>query len=177
TKAKYDAAAIARARELLAPAAPAGGGGRGGRGGGGGGGRGGRGGGQECHMPLTQWDTFCARPAEGAAGGGGGGGGRGAGGPIGPESDKVRRIFDIIGVHLTGGGRGGRGGFGGFGGGNTFTVGTGDYLVTLVAGGQTQKQTLHVERTSGTGEEGNPFGVGYDEEEHDAPRRSGTPNR
>lgn len=180
TKAKYDPAAIARARELLAPpAAPAGAGGRGGAFAGAGG-RGGRGGGaQPCHMPLTQWDEFCARPGESAAGGGGGGRG-GAGGPIGPESANVRRIFDIIGAPLAGGGgRGGRGGFAAFGGGGgSFTAGTGDYLVTLIVGGQTQKQTLRVERVSGGADPANPFGFSDDDAAARAAAAArGTPNR
>lgn len=174
TKAKYDSTALARVRQLLAPAGGVGAaGGRGGRGAGGGGGRGGA----DCHMPLTQWENFCARPAEAAAGRGGApadpaaggeGGGGGRGGAIGPESDKVRRVFDIIGIHLPAGG-GGRGGFagfagfGGFGGGGQFTAGTGDYLVTLVVGSQTLKQKLHIERVSGAGDSGFPFG-GDDEQ-------------
>ena len=156
-KAKYDSAALARVRELLMPAQPAAGAaagaGAGGRGGGGGGGRGG----QSCHMPLTQWEEFCARPGESAAGGGGGGGGRG-GAPVGPESERVRRVFDIVGLRVMGGGGGrggggggfggggfGGGGFGGGAGGGFFQAGPGEYLVTLVVGGQTQKQPLRVE--------------------------------
>ena len=77
TKAGYDTTAIrtvrAQVAQLLNPARAAGGG-RGGRGGGGGGGRGGAGG-QACEHPTTQWETFCARPAENAAGRGGRGGG------------------------------------------------------------------------------------------------------
>jgi photosystem II stability/assembly factor-like uncharacterized protein len=183
-KAKYDTAALARVQQLLQPPPAPQGGGRGGRGGGGGGG--GRGG-AACHMPLTQWEPFCARPGEapagrggaagapGEAGGEGGGGGRG--GPVGPESDKVRRVFDIIGLHVPGGGgRGGRGGFGGFGGGGgTFTAGTGDYLVTLVVNGQTLKQTLRVERVSGSGDD-NPFGFDEDQREGVA-RQARTPRK
>ncbi|MCC7194634.1 MAG: hypothetical protein IT356_03660 [Gemmatimonadaceae bacterium] len=178
-RAKYDTTALARVQELLAPpaapAAPAGG--RGGRGGAGGGGRGGA----ACHMPLTQWEPFCARPGEAAGGRGGaaaefGGGGRG--GPVGPESDKVRRVFEIIGLRVPGGGgRGGRGGFGGFGGaGGSFTASTGDYLVTLVVNGQTFKQTLRVERTSGGGD-ANPFGFNDEGERDGAARERGTPRK
>ena len=75
-KAGYDTAAVRTVRaqvnflsnpQALANAA-------GGRGGGGG--RGGAGG-QACEHPTTQWEQFCARPAEAAGGrrGGGGGGG------------------------------------------------------------------------------------------------------
>ena len=173
-KAKYDSASLARARELLTPpaAAGAGAGGRGAGGGGGGGGGGGRGG-NACHQPLTQWEPFCARPGEAPAGGGGGGGGRGgAGGPIGPESDRVKRVFDIIGLKLpAGGGRGGGGGGrGGFGGGapgvQNFTAGAGEYLVTLVIGSQTLKQKLRVEAYNvGAGDSGNPFGAQADNDE------------
>ena len=176
-KAKYDSASLARARELLQPPAaaalPAGG-----RGAGGEGAPGGGRGGAACHMPTTQWEPFCPRPGEAAAGGAGAGpagGGRGAGGAIGPESERVRRVFDIIGLRFAGaGGRGGGGGGrGGFGGGTpgvqNFTAGTGDYLVTLVVGGQTLKQKLRVERISGGDEGGNPFGQDNDET-RDRPR-------
>ncbi|HEY9228907.1 MAG TPA: hypothetical protein VIP11_19805, partial [Gemmatimonadaceae bacterium] len=80
-KAGFDTTAIAAVRRqvgaLVNP--PAGGAGFGGRGGGGGG-RGGRGGGQDCAHPTTQWETFCARPAESVGGRGGGGGGGAAAG-------------------------------------------------------------------------------------------------
>jgi hypothetical protein len=164
-KAKYDSASLARARELLLPpaaAAPA----QGGRGGGGGGGGGGGRGGAACHMPTTQWETFCARPGEATGGGGGGGGGRGGNtAPIGPENERVRRVFDIVGIRLAGGGGGrggGGGGFGGFGapGTENFTAGTGDYLVTLVIGGQTYKQKLRVEQNGAAS--GGGFGFGQE---------------
>ncbi len=170
-KAKYDSASLARVRELLPPPAAAIAGGFGGRGAGGaaaaGGGGGGGRGGQNCHMPLTQWEPFCARPgdAPAAGAGGGGGGGRGAGGPIGPESDRVKKVFELIGLKPPagggrggGGGGGGGGGRGGAGGGANFTATTGDYLVTLVIGNQTYKQKMRVERISGGDEPGNPFG-------------------
>ncbi|MEA3246613.1 MAG: hypothetical protein U9Q74_10715 [Gemmatimonadota bacterium] len=86
-------------------------------------------------------------------------------------------MFDIIGLHVPGGGgRGGRGGgFGGFGGGGNFTAGTGDYLVTLVVNGQTFKQTLRVERVSAGGDD-NPFGS--DDEQHDGGvRHARTPRK
>src|SRR5262249_59595391 len=84
----------------------------GGRGGGGGGGRGGAGGGQACDHPTTQWEQFCARPAE-AAGGGRGAGGGGFGG-----LDSATAAAFAPGNAPAGGGRGGRGGGrGGRGGG------------------------------------------------------------
>ena len=49
-------------------------------------------------------------------------------------------------------------GFGGGGrGGPPPVVGTGDYLVSITVNGQTQKQLLHVERSSGTGGGGGGF--------------------
>ncbi len=114
--------------------------------GGGGGGRGGRGE-ANCNRPLTQWDPFCARPAEGTpAGPGGRGGGGGFG--RGPVPEKVQKIFAIIGMHVPQ--AGGRGGFGGGRGGFGSLAGTGDYLVTMTVGGRTYRQTLHVERVSGS---------------------------
>ncbi|HEY6826889.1 MAG TPA: hypothetical protein VI259_08525, partial [Gemmatimonadaceae bacterium] len=77
-KAGYDTAAIRTVRQqvsvLTNPQQAAGllAGGRGG----GGGGRGGAGG-QACEHPTTQWETFCARPAETTGGRRGGGGGFG----------------------------------------------------------------------------------------------------
>jgi hypothetical protein len=62
------------------------------------------------------------------------------------------------------GGGGGGGGFGG-GRGGAPLVDTGDYLVTISAGGQTQKQVLRVERLAGGGGSGG-FG-GEDDEDHD----------
>jgi len=177
-KAKYDTAAIARAKAILNPPTidPAAGG-RGGRGGGGGGG-GGRGAGAACERPLTQWEPFCARPGEAAptpARGGGAaddaaGGGRGGRGGA-PESDAVKKIFDLIGLKMPaqGGGRGGNAAFGGGAGGN-FTAGTGDYLVTLTIGTTTLKQKLHVERVSGGDDASGGFGLGDDD--HDRTDRS-----
>ncbi len=60
---------------------------------------------------------------------------------------------------------GGGGGFGG-GRGGAPLVGTGDYLVTISAGGEKQKQLLHVERLPGGGA-GTAFGGEEDDEEHD----------
>ncbi len=142
--AKYDSAALATARTLLGIDRPAAGGGGGEGGGGGGGGGGGFGGGAtSCERPLTQWDTFCARPGESQtvrqglaseAPTGGRAAALAAGAPA------VRRIFDLIGLAPP---AGGRGGFGGFGGGASAT--TGDYGVVLRIGNQVYKQTLRVE--------------------------------
>jgi photosystem II stability/assembly factor-like uncharacterized protein len=159
TRAKYDSAAVTQARTLLSAAGQQGGGGGfGGRGGGRGGGGG------ACERPLTQWDTFCARPGEAAAGGGrgggggGGGGGRGGRGGGGASGESVLRIFQIIGIPMPGGGgRGGRGGGGGGGGNTNFTAGTGEYGVILRIGSQVLKQRLRVENVSGTNPD-SPFG-------------------
>ena len=158
-KAHYDSTALAQADALLNPPA-AGRGGRGARGGGGGGGGGGRGGRGEanCDRPLTQWDPFCARPAEGNPAGRGGRGGGGFG--RGAVPDDVQKIFDIIGMHVPT--AGGRGGFGGGRGGFGSLAGTGDYLVTMSVGGQTYRQTLHVERVSGDDAAGAPDGTAGD---------------
>ena len=111
TKAGYDTAAIrvvrAQVNVLVNPQQGAGGG-RGGRGGGGGGGRGGDGGGQACEHPTTQWEQFCARPAESTGGRGGGGGGFGAFGGL--DSATTAALTPRAGAA---GGRGGRGGRGG----------------------------------------------------------------
>ena len=173
SKASYDTTALEAVRRIvnLANNPPAGGGF--GRGGGGGG----RGGAQAgCEHPMTQWDNFCARPAEpppaparGAGRGGRGGAGApgagaaadtsaealaaafaaGGGGRGGPPEPAQQKIWDLIGMKSpAGGGRGGGGGFGG-GGGNLVEPGT--YVVTLSAGGQMYKQTFRVERV-GTGD-------------------------
>ena len=162
-KAKYDSAAIAQAKVLLAPIG--GGAGPGGfPGAGGGGGRGGAG--VACERPMTQWEPFCARPAEAAPGGGrgaGGGGGGGRGGAGGPPSAEVLKIFQLIGIPAPGAG-GGRGGFGGFGGARNAS--TGDYQVILTVNGQTMKQKLHVEN-AGAAESSSPFGPASGDEEQD----------
>jgi hypothetical protein len=183
-KAGYDSAALTAVRRVvnLANNPPAGGAGFG-RGGGGGG----RGGAQAgCEHPVTQWDNFCARPAEPppAAAGRGGRGGAGAGAagaPAGAAADTSaeaiaaafaaagggrgqiepaqQKIWDAIGMKPpAAGGRGG-GGFGG--GGNVVEPGT--YVVTLSAGGQTYKQTFRVERV-GAGDDGS--GAGQEEDEN-----------
>jgi hypothetical protein len=158
TKAKYDSTAIALAKQLLNPP---GGGMNFGRGGGGGG----RGAQVACERPLTQWDAFCARPAEAAPG-------RGA--PQGADmaqlqaraaqlqgaatNPKVQQIFALIGVPVPA--QGGRGGFGGFGaGGGTAT--TGDYGVVLQVGPTILKQTLRIENLGAAGGSG-PFGFDED---------------
>jgi photosystem II stability/assembly factor-like uncharacterized protein len=186
-RAGFDTNAIATVRRqvnaMVNPPAPgAGFGGRGG--GGGGGGRGGGRGGQDCAHPTTQWETFCARPAEAPAGGGRGAGGGGGGAPTdtsaapasagrggrgaaAPVLNPVERIWGLIGMNPPapqggrgGGGGGGRGGFGGGGG----IANTGDYLVTMTVNGQTYKQTFRVERVSGGDADANPFGG---DDEHD----------
>jgi photosystem II stability/assembly factor-like uncharacterized protein len=171
-KANFDTTAIgivSRQIAALRSGQPPQGGGRGFGGGGGGGGRGGAAAGfSSCEHPMTQWDTFCARPVEvpfTATGGRGAGapaaapaapsntnaarGGRGrAGAASGADIDPVNRIWGIIGMPqpAIGGGRGRGGGFNfaGFGG----VAPTGDYLATLTIGGQTYKQTFRVENTA-----------------------------
>jgi photosystem II stability/assembly factor-like uncharacterized protein len=153
-KAGYDTVAITRASELIESAPLGRAGAAGGRAGRGGGGRGGRGGGglTACDRPLTQWDPFCARPAEGATQGP-----RGNQGPFtsplvvnGADPKKVLRIFDIIGFSYfnTPGGRAFLGS-GNDGGSGPSSAPPGDYIVTLVAGSETMKRQLHVERAAG----------------------------
>jgi photosystem II stability/assembly factor-like uncharacterized protein len=162
TKAKYDSTALALAKQMVNP--PTAGLNFGGRGGGGGG----RGAGGACERPLTQWEPFCARPAEAAptpARGGGGGGGEGiaqlqeraAQLQNAASNPAVQRIFALIGLPMPaqGGRGGGGGGFGGLGGGGTAT--TGDYGVVLQVGGTVMKQKLRVENMGAAGG-GNPFG-------------------
>jgi hypothetical protein len=127
-----------------------------------------------CEHPTTQWDTFCARPAEppASAGGRGGRGGQGAdtaatgegGGGVGAGAanagrgggaaaalDPVQRVWELIGVRPPATGRGAGGG-GGFGGALGRLAEPGTYVVTLTVGGQTLKQTFRVER-AGTGDD------------------------
>jgi hypothetical protein len=147
--AKYDSAALATARQLLNP--PGGGmGGFGGRGGGGGGGRGATG---ACERPMTQWEPFCARPAEAAPTRGGGGAQaqelaqRLQQATAAAGTPAVRKVFELIGLPAPAqGGRGG-GGFGGFGGGGSAT--TGDYGVVLQVGNTVLKSRLRVENVGG----------------------------
>jgi hypothetical protein len=152
TKAKYDSTALALAKQLLNPPA----GGANFRGGGGAG----RAAAGPCERPLTQWDPFCARPAEATPRPGGAAAGpnlaelqqraqqlqNAAGNPA------VRKVFELIGLPLPAQGRG----FGGFGGGGS-TATTGDYGVVLQIGNTTQKTTLRVENMGGVGG-ANPFG-------------------
>lgn len=162
-KARYDSSAIALAESVLNPPAtnPA----LAGRGGG-------RGGGAQCERPMTQWETFCARPAEAAPNAGRGGGGRGgaaAGGGRGQggldleaRQAAAARIFVMIGLPVPN--LSGRGGFrGGFGGGNAFVPLTGDYSVVLRIGNTVQKQRLRLENV-GAGGSGTPFGPASGEE-------------
>ena len=160
TKAKYDSTALALARQLLNPPA----GGQNFRGGGGGGGRGAQG---PCERPLTQWDPFCARPAEAAP--------RPAGGAGGPNlaelqqraqqmqnaasNPAVRKVFELIGLPVPA--QGGRG-FGGLGGGGSSAT-TGDYGVVLQIGNTIQKAILRVENTGAAGGF-NPFGFEQEED-------------
>ncbi|MEO7454951.1 MAG: hypothetical protein ABIY52_01720 [Gemmatimonadaceae bacterium] len=171
-KTNYDTGAVAAVRRIvnLANNPPAGGA-FAGRGGGGGGGRGGAQ--QGCEHPLTQWETFCARPAEPPPARARGAGAPGAaadtsaeaiaaafaGGGRGNADPLQQKIWDIIGMRPPQGGRGGGGGFGG--GGNVAEAGT--YVVTLSANGQTFKQTFRVERV-GTGDD---LSVGPDEDGDD----------
>jgi hypothetical protein len=174
-RAGYDTAAIRTVRTQVAQIVnpnPNAGGGRGGRGG-----RGGQGG-QACEHPTTQWERFCARPAEEPVEGGRGSlqpdtataaaaapaARRGRGGATGEAAlNPVERIWTLIGMPAPApaGGRGGRGGF--FGAAGTTTANTGDYLVTLVVNGQTYRQTFRVERVSGN-DDGPAFGG---DDEHD----------
>lgn len=161
-KAKYDSAALAQARVLLAPA-PAGGLAAA-FGGGGGGGRGGAAAG--CERPFTMWDPFCARPAEPTPVPGGPG--RGAGGGGGANSEGVQKIFALIGIPIPGaGGARGGGGFGGFGGGGTAV--SGDYSVVLQVNGVTMKQRLRLENTAAASAGG--FGGGDEDRDRDGDDR------
>ncbi|WP_434478760.1 hypothetical protein [Gemmatimonas sp.] len=157
TKAKYDSTALALAKQLLNPV---GGAGNFRGGGGGGGGRGAQG---PCERPLTQWETFCERPAEATA--------RGPQANVAELQQRaaqlqnagsnpaVRKVFDLIGLPVP---AQGRGGFGGFGGGNSAAT-TGDYGIVLQIGTTVQKQMLRVENTGAAGG-GNPFGFQLDDE-------------
>jgi photosystem II stability/assembly factor-like uncharacterized protein len=153
-KAGYDSVALGRVRDLIS--VPSAGGGRGGRSGAGGG-RGGRGGGRgaggadvvtACERPMTQWDPFCARPGEGVAQGP-----RPNQGPFtsplvvnNADPKTVLRVFDIIGMsYFNTPGRT----F--LGSGNDVAPSQGiappgDYAVTLVAGEETMRRPLRIER-------------------------------
>ncbi|MDB4880517.1 MAG: hypothetical protein JWL60_1963, partial [Gemmatimonadetes bacterium] len=106
-------------------------------------------------------------------GGGGGGGGRGAGGAGGAYNPRPgegpapragaegapdpARLADIARLFRAPGG-------GGRGAGGAPVVSAGDYLVTMVAGGERQRQVIRVERLPGGGAAGGGFG-GEEEEE------------
>jgi len=161
-KAKYDSTALALAKQLLNPPA---GGGFNLRGGGGGGGRGAQ---LPCERPLTQWDTFCARPAEATprpTGNAGGGANvaelqqRAQQMQNAASNPAVRKVFDLIGLPMPAQGRG-FGGFGGFGGGNATT---GDFGVVLQIGNTIQKQMLRIENMGAAGG-ASPFGFEEDGE-------------
>ena len=162
-KVGYDSAALASVRRIVnvSNRAPAPGGGFG-RGGGGGGANP-----EGCEHPLTQWDKFCARPAEpgpAPAGRGGREGGAaapadtsaegiaaafaGGGGRNRPPEPAQQKIWDLIGMKQPT--PAGRGGGGGLGGGGTLAA-PGTYVVTLTAGERSYKQTFRVERW-GTGD-------------------------
>ncbi len=126
-----------------------GGGGFGGGGGGGGGGFGGGGfGGGAPNLRPGETRPTPSFPTGGAAAGGGRGPG-GAAAPAGGAAEGVQQVFaamrEAMGPDFNpfgGGGRGGRGGGGGGGG----LAGTGDYKVTVTAGGRTMSQMLRVEQ-------------------------------
>ena len=119
---------------------------------------GGGGGGRAGGIPAR----FVERPGESAAqvvaSGGRGGAPPGAAVPAGapatvapagpPDINAFRPLFTALGAGAFGGGRG-----------PLPMAGTGDYLVTLVIDGKIiEKQTLHVERVSGTGGGNGGFG-------------------
>ncbi len=149
-------------------------------GGGGGGGRGGAGGGgfQERAGESLATPSFAA-----AGGGRGGAGGRGAapgagadpaaGGAaglmalLGPLAAALGEDMAALGMGFNGGGGGGRGGRGGGGGANAL-MGTGDYRITIVAGGTTMSRVLRVERVSG-GDGGGGFGFGLEDDDRPLP--------
>jgi hypothetical protein len=94
--------------------------------------------------------------------------------------NPIERIWQLIGMpapNLGGGGRGGGGGgafaaaFGGAPAAPT-TANTGEYLVTMTVGGQTYRQSFRVERVSGGGDSGNPFGGGEEDAQAKAKAKS-----
>ena len=152
TKAGMDARMVERIRAF----ATGGGGGFGGGGGGGGGGNP-----QAMVARLGPGGVWQARPGEGnppraggRGGGGGGGGGESTGEGGGGGAGDIQEIADAVGGFQElqalfrppgqrGGGGGGGGGF--FGGRQPPVAQTGDYLVTLKVGSETQRQVLRVE--------------------------------
>jgi photosystem II stability/assembly factor-like uncharacterized protein len=149
------APALAMVRNMMAGQGGGGFGGFGGGGGGGGfGGGAGAGGWQERPGETTPVPSFGA--ATGGRGGGGAGGMAEMQAALGPLREALGEDFGALGL-------GGRGGGGGFGGGQAPLAGTGDYKVSLVAGGRTLSTVLRVERISGSGAAG--FGFGEDDDE------------
>lgn len=151
---------IAQARTAMSQGAGGiqalmGGGGGGGGGFGGGGFGGGGAGGARNDRPGETRATPSFPTGGAAAGGGGGGGGRGGAGggggaPGAGGAEGIQQVFaamrEAMGPDFNpfGGGGGGRGGRGGAGGGGM--AGTGDYKVTVTAGGRTMSQPLRVEQ-------------------------------
>ncbi len=104
---------------------------------------------------------FNPRPGEGPPPRGGAAAAQGEGAAEGgaAEAGQLGEIAQLFRQRGAGGGGGG-----GFGRGGAPVVGTGDYLVTITANGQTQKQLLHVERLPGGGAAAG-FGGGEEDEE------------
>jgi len=103
-----------------------------------------------CERPLTQWDAFCPRPGEGATQGP-----RGAQGPFtsplvvnNADPKKVLKIFDLIGASVFNTSARSFFGSGNDGAAAGRIAPPGDYTVTLVAGQETMKQPLRVERAA-----------------------------
>lgn len=149
-KAGYDPVSLTRASELIASARFGGtsAGGRGARGG-----RGASVGGAStgCERPSTPQELFCARPAEG-----GPQGPRGIQGPFtsplvvnGADPKRVLRVFDIVGFSYfnTPSGRSWLGS-GNEGAPSPSLAPPGEYTLTLIAGSDTTRQRLRVERAS-----------------------------
>jgi len=109
----------------------------------------------------------CAAGAAGGRGGGRGGRGGGRGANAGADLSPVEHIWSLIGMNPpnVGGGRGVVVVAAALARGRSNNANTGDYLVTMSVNGQTYKQTFRVERVSGGGEVGNPFGI--EDDQHD----------
>jgi hypothetical protein len=131
--------------------------------GGGGGGFGGGAAGARNDRPGETRPTPSFPTAGAAAGGRGAGGGGGA-----PDMGGLQEVFGALREAIPGfnpmggGGRGGRGG----GGGQAPLAESGDYRVTLTAGGRTMSQVLRVEKLANAGS-----GGGFGFEDDDALRR------
>jgi hypothetical protein len=132
--------------------------------GGGGGGGGGFGGGAPGVRNDRPGET---RPTPSFPTGGAAAGGRGAGGGGAPDAGGIQAVFAAIRDAIPGfnplGGGGGRGGRGG-GGGQAPLVESGDYRVTLTAGGVTTTQVLRVEKLASAGSGG---GFGFEDADDD----------